>query len=260
MPRLEARVTDLADVLAPDAEARLASQLAALEQETSHQLAVLTVPSLEGEPIEEFALRVAEGWGLGRAGFDKGVLLVVAIAERRIRIEVGYGLEGAIPDVTAKRIISDGIRPLFRRGDMAGGITAGVNALDAAARGEVLPLPERGRPRRGGLPLEELAFAVFFGGIWARILSGGKRVGGALVGAGIAAGMATLWAGFGWWVGVAAVLAFLFGMWWPGHPGSLGSHGRGGAWGGGFGGGGFGGGGFSGGGGGFGGGGASGGW
>ena len=192
------------------------------------------------------------------------MLLVVAVAERRVRIEVGYGLEGAIPDVIAKRIIEDLMRPAFRSGDMGEGLRLGVDALSAAARGEVVPLPDRrSRPRNGLMPLEEMAFAVFFGGIWARVLSGGKRVFGALIGAGIAGGLATLWAGFGWWVGIVAVLAFAFGMWWPGTPGGVGRGGRhGGFGGGGFGGGGggFGGGGFSGGGGGFGGGGASGGW
>jgi hypothetical protein len=101
VPPLRGRVNDLAGTLDPDVAARLEGRLADFERETTHQIAVLTIPSLEGEPIEPFALRVAEAWRLGQAGVDNGILLVVAPRDRRARIEVGYGLEGVVPDAIA---------------------------------------------------------------------------------------------------------------------------------------------------------------
>jgi uncharacterized protein len=114
---LRARVTDSADLLPPAAEARLEAALARFESETSHQIAVLTVPELGGEAIEPFALRVAERAQLGQRGLDNGMLLVVAAKERRARIEVGYGLEGVVPDAVGKRVLEDTIFPRFRVGD-----------------------------------------------------------------------------------------------------------------------------------------------
>jgi len=107
-------------------------------------VAVLTVPSTEPETIEQYSIRVAEKWKLGRKGINDGVLLVVAVKDDTIRIEVGYGLEGAIPDALAKRIASDIIRPRFNQGDFGGGVTDGVNALVQAISGENLPAPDGG--------------------------------------------------------------------------------------------------------------------
>ena len=109
------------------------------------QIAVLIVPTTDGEAIEQFSLRVAEAWKIGRKKIDDGALLVVAKNDRHLRIEVGYGLEGALTDVTAKRIIDEIITPQFKTGDFAGGISAGVDRIIRIIDGEKLPAPE---PRR----------------------------------------------------------------------------------------------------------------
>jgi uncharacterized protein len=267
-PVLRARVADGADLLPAAAEARLESALARFEAETSHQIAVLTVPGLEGEAIEPFALRVAERAELGQRGLDNGILLVVAAKERRARIEVGYGLEGAIPDAVAKRVLEDVVFPRFRAGDFAGGIEAGVDALMRAARGEVVPADRRppAEPERD--PLSALFFAVLVSTLAVlplrRSLPRRKRRLGAPFLSGTISGVLTwgllaslAWAGLGFVLGF--LLAALLSL--SGGPGArLGR--RGGGFGFPAGGrhGGFGGGGFSGGGGGFGGGGASGSW
>lgn len=259
-PRLLGRVNDLAGLLDDAERAALEARLAAFERETTHQVAVLTVPGLDGEPIESFALRVAESWQLGHEGLDNGILLVVAPAERKMRIEVGYGLEGVVPDAIAKRIIEDVIAPRFRAGDMAGGISEGVEAILAAAQGEWVP-PERrpGAGGRGGGGAEIFLFAVFFGGILAGVLGqiGPRSL--SLLGSGAAGGLAWLTLHSFLAAVLAAGGATLLGLFLAharfapsGRGGGFG--GRGWSGGGGFGGG------FSGGGGGFGGGGASGGW
>jgi len=266
VPALRARVTDLAGLLSPDQTQRLEATLARYESETGHQIAVLTVPTLDGEEIESFSMRVVERWRLGQKGADNGVLLLVAPRERRVRIEVGYGLEGAIPDAVANRVIDEVIKPRFRAGDYAGGIEAATAALMAAARGEALPVERR--PARPGAPHQDPLSALFFAALFGMILTTPfRRVRpvGALVGGTVSGGLAwLLLASLGWAVagfGVGALLGLLG----PGPGmGSRGGRGFGGplflprGGGGGFGGGG--GGGFGGGGGGFGGGGASGSW
>ena len=265
MPALTARVTDLANLLPPAREQALEEKLARFERETSHQLAVLTVPTLEGEPIESFALRAAEKWQLGQRGLDNGMLLVVASQDRQARVEVGYGLEGVVPDVVAKRVLEDVLFPRFRTGDYAGGIDAATDALIQAARGEVIPAERRPSAQlraRGEVdPLPTVFFVALLGSFLATPFRRGARPLGALVGGG-ASGLIVylLLASLGW-AALAAVLGGFFGA-----AGGLGGGRRRGGFGfpGGFGGGGFGGGGFGGGfgggGGGFGGGGASGRW
>jgi uncharacterized protein len=140
VPQLRGRVSDYANVLQPDQASALESQLAQLERDTGHQVAVLTVPTLDGEDIEGFSIRVAESWKIGKKGFDNGVILLVAVKDRRLRLEVGYGLEGVLPDAIAKRITADYIVPHFRQQDYGGGIVAGINAVDKILRKE--PLPE----------------------------------------------------------------------------------------------------------------------
>ena len=269
VPPLERRVTDLTGTLAPDESRQLEDRLAQFEQDKGSQVAVLLVPTTAPETIEEYGIRVAEAWRLGRKGVDDGVLLLVATDDRALRIEVGYGLEGALPDVTAKRIVSDVITPYFRQGDYYGGLSAGIERIFGVIQGEPLPEPDKGwRPATGGieafLPLL-LIFAVVGGGIL-RVLLG--RLGGAAATGGLAAGLVwllvhvlgiALVAGF-----VTFVVALVGGMprrgWTSGGRGGRGGWG---SWGGGLGGGGrggFGGGGFGGLGGGFGGGGASGRW
>jgi len=267
VPALQGRVNDLAGLLLLEQERALEARLAGFERETSHQIVLLTVPSVEDEAIEAFGMRVAEAWKIGHAGLDNGVVVVIAAKERRVRIEVGYGLEGAIPDAVAARILRERMLPRFRAGSLPEGVESGIEALMAAARGEEIAFEKRpsagGRDEKGNLLATAMGIGMLGGLIGTAI--GRKRpplaagVGGAL--AAIAA-----YAFTGWLVGtgVAAALAVFTSLtgFFPG-PGTLGRGGRRGAGGsfgrGGFGGG-FGGGGFGGGGGGFGGGGASGSW
>jgi uncharacterized protein len=143
VPPLKGRVNDLARIMPPDRARTLEERLARFEKETSHQIAVLTIPSLEGESLEGFSIRVAESWKIGKKGFDNGVILLIAKNDRKLRIEVGYGLEGVLPDALASRIIREVIVPRFRANDYAGGIEAGIEAILKVNRGEPLPIPER---------------------------------------------------------------------------------------------------------------------
>ncbi|MDO9308278.1 MAG: TPM domain-containing protein [Deltaproteobacteria bacterium] len=135
-PALTGRVNDLAKMLSPETSQRLEQKLAAFERETSNQVAVLTVPSLQGDDIDQFSIRVAESWRLGQTGRDNGVLLILAQAERKVRIEVGMGLQGVLPDITAGRIIRETMRPYLKSGNFDQGISVGVDAIIAATKGE----------------------------------------------------------------------------------------------------------------------------
>ncbi len=276
VPRLTGRVMDLADLLRAETETWLDGYLAELERSDSTQVAVLTIPSLEDENLEEYSVRVAQAWGLGRRDFDNGALLLVARDDRAVRIEVGYGLEGRLTDLLAGRIVDNDIVPHFIAGDFDGGVVAGVTSLAEAVRGEYQA--SRGRPGSPGEPgggsfLGLLAFMLFISSQLGRVsrvfggLAGGLLMAGAgrtLFSAGL---LGSIFLGlFGFVAGL--VLAGIFrktfrGPRGPRGPGSSGGRraqpmiffpgrfpGRGG----------FGGGGFSGGGGGFGGGGASGRW
>lgn len=139
VPFLAGRVNDLAGLLPPEDHRRLEEKLAALEQATGAQMAVLTLPSLEGENLEDFSLKVAETWRLGREDHDDGVLLLIAVQERGMRLEVGYGLEEQIPDLVARRVLDDHLRPRFRAGDFPGGIEAGIDVVSARLLGEEEP-------------------------------------------------------------------------------------------------------------------------
>jgi uncharacterized protein len=273
VPALRAPVTDLTGTLTPDQAAALEAKLRAFEQAKGSQVAVLIVPTTQPEAIEQYAIRVADAWKLGRKGIDDGAMLIVAKDDRKLRIEVGYGLEGALPDATANRIIDEVIVPRFRAGDFYGGISAGVDRMLRVIEGEPLPEPERRSPAHAVpglftvLPVLFI-FAMVGGSIFRRMFG---RVGGAFATGGLVGFLTWLLVGILGVSFVAGVLAFIFsllGGLGGGGPGSGGSgwysrrHDRGwgypGGWGGG--GGGFGGGGWSGGGGGFGGGGASGSW
>ncbi|ABD08648.1 Protein of unknown function DUF477 [Rhodopseudomonas palustris HaA2] len=142
VPQLTGRVVDQTGTLDSDVIARLDQKLKAFEARKGSQIAVLIVPTTQPEAIEPFAIRVAEAWKIGRKKVDDGAILLVAKNDRKLRIEVGYGLEGALPDVTAKRIIDEIITPKFRTGDFAGGIEAGVDRMIAVIDGEALPAPE----------------------------------------------------------------------------------------------------------------------
>lgn len=224
VPALRGRVNDYANLMPPSRAQSLEQRLEQFENETGHQIAVLTIPSLQGEDIEGFSIRVAENWKIGKKGFDNGVILLIAKNDRRLRIEVGYGLEGILPDAIASRIIREIVAPRFRANDYVGGIEAGADAIMKVTKGEPLPETQRRKPLSSThlpngllLPLILLAFFVLNALSWRSTRSAWGTRGRRYYS--------------GWWMG------------------------------GGFGGGGFGGGGgFSGGGGGFGGGGASGGW
>ena len=136
VPYLTGRVVDTAEILKPETRKQLGEQLRQHEQKTTHQVAVLTVPTLDGESVEEYAVRVFEQWKLGQKGKDNGVLVLVVPQDRRMRIEVGYGLEGTLPDAIAARIIRNVMTPRFKDGDYDGGIVAGVNAIVAQLDGK----------------------------------------------------------------------------------------------------------------------------
>lgn len=136
VPYLTGRVVDNADILKADTRRRITEQLRQHEQATSNQVAVLTVSTLHGESVEDYAVRVFEQWKLGQKGKDNGVLVVVVPQDRRMRIEVGYGLEGTLPDATAARIIRNVMTPRFKQGDYDGGIAQGVNAIIAQLEGK----------------------------------------------------------------------------------------------------------------------------
>jgi uncharacterized protein len=142
VPPLSGRVVDQTGTLAAGDIASLTQTLKDLETRKGSQIAVLIVPTTDGEAIEQFSLRVAEAWKIGRKKVDDGALLVIAKNDRRLRIEVGYGLEGALTDATTKRIIDEDITPKFKSGDFAGGVSVGVARMVRVAEGEKLPEPE----------------------------------------------------------------------------------------------------------------------
>ena len=254
MPPLAARVTDLTGTLSGDQRAALEDRLKSFETQKGSQIAVLIVPTTKPDEIEQYSIRVAEQWKLGRKGVDDGVLLLIAKDDRKLRIEVGYGLEGALPDAIAKRIVADDIAPHFKQGDFYGGIVAGITRIIGVLQGEPLPPPRQsqsnGVPAQTWLPV--LLVTALVGGAILRSLLGAFP--GALANGGLIA-LATVLLGGGLFFAIIfGIMAFVFAL----------VRGGGGWGGGGFGGGGYssggGGGGFSGGGGGFGGGGASGDW
>ena len=261
IPALKTRVTDLTQTLTSIQQVQLETKLASFQQQKGSQIAVLIVPSTQPEDIAQYSIRVAEAWKLGREKPDDGILVLVAKNDHKMRIEVGYGLEGAIPDLTAKRIITEVMAPSFKQGDFYGGINNAVDKLIGLTNGEHLPAPERKSNKSSNfdniLPL--LLFGGLISGLFLRSILGnfmGSAVNGGLLGT-------ALWI-LGFALGGAlllGMLAFFFTM-MMGTRNMNGFNSMGGGLGG-FGGGGFGGGGgdsFSGDGGGFGGGGASGDW
>jgi uncharacterized protein len=267
VPALKGRVTDLTGTLKPEQVASLEQLLRSFEARKGSQIAVLIVPTTAPETVEQYALRVGEQWKIGRKKVDDGAILVVAKDDRALRIEVGYGLEGALNDATASRIIREVIVPRFREGDFFGGISAGVDRMIRVIDGEPLPAPAKAAPPVGDGVLQILPvlliLALVAGAILRRLF--GRFVGSAATG-GVVGGLAWLLAGTLAIALLAGIVAFIFTLlggvggsgrrYYGGFPG--GGWGGGGWSGGGFGGGG--GGGFSGGGGSFGGGGASGRW
>jgi len=265
VPPLTGRVVDQTGTLSANDIASLTQKLQDLERRKGSQVAVLIVPTTQPETIEQFSIRVADAWKIGRRRIDDGALLVVAKNDRHLRIEVGYGLEGSLTDLTTKRIIDEAITPKFRAGDFAGGISAGVDRMVRLIDGEELPAPEPSHWQNTGF---EQSFDLFdpfvliFGLMLAGVLRSalGRMVGSAATG-GLAGFLVWLFVGSLAAAALIGVAVFVFALMFGGLSPFIGTGPVG--WSGGRysrGGGGFGRGGFSGGGGGFGGGGASGRW
>jgi uncharacterized protein len=192
VPQLVGRVVDQTGTLTPDTIATLNQRIKSFEQRKGSQIAVLIVPTTEPETIEQYSLRVAEAWKIGRKKIDDGALLVVAKNDHKLRIEVGYGLEGALTDVTSRRIIDEVIVPHFKNGEFAGGISDGITRMISVIDGEPLPAP---RPEASHGPEPDwnqlssfLPFALFgslFVGNFLRMMFGsfaGSAVAGGVVG------------------------------------------------------------------------------
>jgi uncharacterized protein len=191
---LQARVTDLTNTLPADRKAALEARLRAFEDRKGVQIAVLMVATTQPEPIEQYALRVAEQWKLGRGKVDDGALMLIAKDDRRVRIEVGYGIEGVLTDLITQRIISEQVTPRFRQGDFAGGIEAAVAQMEQVISGEALPAPRRDTRREAGGGIGQVwpllfIVVVMLGSFLRRVLG---RLPGALVVGGIVGGIV-------WW-------------------------------------------------------------
>jgi uncharacterized protein len=268
VPQLTGRVVDQTGTLSSSDIAALSQKLRDFEARKGSQIAVLIVPTTQPETIEQFSIRVAEAWKIGRKKVDDGAILVVAKNDRHLRIEVGYGLEGALTDVTSRRIIDEDVTPKFRSGDFAAGIEAGVDRMIRVIDGEPLPAPSRSVSFGSWHDIEPLFYFVLFGplvvGGFLRAMFGrllGSVVAGAIVGvlAWFVLDSAVIGLGVGVLGAILTFIADLFGI------GAGTGSSRGGAWSGGSSSGGWSSGssssgGFSGGGGSFGGGGASGSW
>jgi len=163
VPPYTGRVNDTANMISPGTRASLEKYLADLERTDSTQVAVLTIPSLDGDAMSDFAIRVAEAWKVGQKGEDNGVILLVSKADRKIRIEVGYGLEGVLTDVLSSQIIRNVIGPNFKAGNYDNGFAEGVTAIAGAVRGEYTAAPaKKTRRSRGGiLPLIVIPMLLF---------------------------------------------------------------------------------------------------
>ncbi|MDO9107163.1 MAG: TPM domain-containing protein [Methylovulum sp.] len=248
VPELSRRVTDLTMTLNDNQINRLERALAAFEAKKGSQIAVLVVPTTQPEDIAQFGIRVADTWKIGREKADDGVILIIAKDDHKMRLEVGYGLEGAIPDAVAKRVLDDIMAPYFKKQDFAGGINAGVRTIMGLIEGEALPAPQI--PQASGQVGNSFMVLLFAGAILGYVLSAvlGRVLGGLLAGLGsAAAAIILLGLSFGIAVFIAVIVFFIVGVRQSHRSGWLGGGGfggGGGSWGGG--GGGFGGGGASG--------------
>jgi uncharacterized protein len=214
VPPLSGRVVDQTATLSSGDVASLTQTLKALEARKGSQVAVLIVPTTAPETIEQYSIRVAEAWMIGRKKIDDGALLVVAKNDRKLRIEVGYGLEGALNDVTAKRIIDEIITPKFRNGDFASGISAGVDRIIGVIDGEPLPAPA---PRQSSGSSHDfdpfnpfVLFAIFVVGAILRTTLG--RLIGSVATGGVVGALAWFIAGSLAASLIVGVIAFIFTM------------------------------------------------
>jgi uncharacterized protein len=213
VPALSGRVVDRTMTLTQDQQAGLDQTLRNFEARKGSQVAVLIVPTTAPESIEQFSLRVAEQWKIGRKKIDDGAILVIAKEDRKLRIEVGYGLEGALTDLTSRRIIDEVITPKFRTGDFAGGIIDGVDRILKVIDGEPLPAPEAQSQSSNvfdqiGEFAPFLLFGVLIGGGILRSIFG--RLFGSLATGGLVAAVVWFIAGTLLFSGILGVVAFLF--------------------------------------------------
>jgi uncharacterized protein len=174
VPPLKGYVNDYANMISPAVREKLTNELKELERTDSTQIVILTIPSLEGMTIEDYSIKVAEAWKIGQKGRDNGIILIVSNQERKIRIEVGRGLEGKLTDLTAGRIIDFVVKPRFKRGDFTGGFVAGVAALIDATKGEFKA--DDIKPSRTEKSFPPLFTILLFGGIGLLILGGISRI------------------------------------------------------------------------------------
>jgi uncharacterized protein len=233
VPRLVAHVTDEAAILTPDQRVELETELMRYEDSTGNQFAVLIIPSLQGEVLEEYSLRVAELNKLGTAEHSNGLLMLIVTEERKIRIEVGYGLEGAIPDATTALVRENEISPRFRQGDYFGGLQSGLRALMLAAAGEYRAEPRSKQPE--GFGLMGIVVVIVMILVISRIFRrgpprGGRGFGGSII-PWIIASQASSWGrrgGGGGWGGGGSFGGG--GGGWGGGGGSFGGGGSSGGW------------------------------
>lgn len=183
IPPLTGRVVDQAHLLSPSAISSLNAALAAHESKTSNQVVVLTLASLEGHPLEEFSQQVATAWALGQKGTDNGVLFLIAVKEKKVRIDVGYGLEGTLTDAKSSRIIRHEVVPRFRAGDFSGGIIAGTQAILGTIEGTYTKATSSDESNAGQVGLWEIfGLAVVLGTLVGLFLGSRRRVNGSVIG------------------------------------------------------------------------------
>jgi len=206
VPKLQGYVNDYANMISPPAKAELEKELRSFEKTDSTQIVILTIPSLGGEVMEEFSIRVAEAWKIGQKGKDNGIIFIVAKQERKMRIEVGRGLEGRLTDLMAGRIVDLVVKPRFKRGDFDGGFVAGVSSLIDATRGEFkVDVPQR--PARQEKSSQLLTFLIF-AGIILLVLGSISRILGGAAGA-VALPAVAHFTGFPLGLGAVIALALL---------------------------------------------------
>jgi len=203
VPELSRRVTDLTATLSAGQVAALENRLAEFEARRGSQIAILIIPTVQPEDIAQFGIRVADQWKIGRKKIDDGVILIVAKNDRKLRIEVGYGLEGVIPDAIAKRVIAETITPYFKAGDFHGGIEAGMEQLIGLIEGESLPPPASAQSSKpgGDNVLIFMVMGYFLGSFFSSMM--GRGIAGGLSGLGVT--------GLSWLVSGAVLSSVLMG-------------------------------------------------
>jgi uncharacterized protein len=203
IPAQTSRVVDLTQTLSAEQQQNLDAKLRGLQQSKGSQMAILLVPSTQPEDIAQFAIRVTDTWKLRRKGVDDGVLMVLAINDRKSFIAVGYGLEGAIPDAYAKRITTEVMRPYFKQGDFYGGLNAASDTMIGLINGEILPAPQKPQVAAFEQFLPMLLLGALFSGALLTTVFG-RFLGGALNG--VAVGTVF------WWLGAAVLMAGMLGL------------------------------------------------